>query len=118
MLVGSLLTVLTLAVIQLAVVLLIRNTAVDAATEGAQYAALADNELSDGIARTREIISSAIGPPFARHVTARYDNFRGARSTVITVKLPLPLLGPLGPSRGLEVTGHGAVESLAKVRRG
>ncbi|HJX88401.1 MAG TPA: TadE/TadG family type IV pilus assembly protein, partial [Gemmatimonadales bacterium] len=69
-LVGALLTVLTLAVVQLALALLIRNTALDAAAEGARYAALAGNSLEDGAARTRDLIGSALGPAYTRNIRA------------------------------------------------
>ena len=60
--VSALLTVLTLAVLQLALALHIRNTVLDAAAEGARYAALADSGLDQGVARSRDLIASAIGP--------------------------------------------------------
>ena len=49
--VGALLTVLTLSVIQLGLALHIRNTVIDAAAEGARFGSLADNQLADGVAR-------------------------------------------------------------------
>ncbi len=70
--VGALLTVLTLSVIQLALALHIRNTVLDAAAEGARFAALADSSLSEGAARSRDLISTAIGPGYAADVTATY----------------------------------------------
>lgn len=111
-LVGAMLTVLTLSVIQLGLVLLIRNTVLDAAAEGARYAALAGNSLSDGLARTRELISTALGPGYARGVSGSYGTFLGHPSTVITVRTPLPMIGLIGIDGGLEVTGHAAVETL------
>ena len=65
-LVGALLTVLTLSVIQLGLALLIRNTVLDAAAEGARYAALADNGLDDGVQRTRDLITAALGATLRR----------------------------------------------------
>jgi Flp pilus assembly protein TadG len=47
-LVGALLTILTLSVIRLGLALLVRNTVQDAASEGARYAALADNRPRTG----------------------------------------------------------------------
>ena len=65
-LVGALLTVLTLSVIQLGLVLLIRNTVQDAASEGARYGALADNNPADSVQRTKDLITTAIGPLYAK----------------------------------------------------
>lgn len=110
--VGALLTVLTLAVLQFGLVLHIRNTVLDAAAEGARLASFADNDLNDGVARTTDLISVAIGPAFAHDVRADYDTYLGHSAVVITVRAPLPLLGLLGPNGLLEVSGHAAVETV------
>lgn len=111
-LVGALLTVLTLSVIQLGLALLIRNTVLDAAAEGARYAALADNGLDDGVQRTRDLITAALGATYAGDIDASYEQHLGTSATVITVRAPLPLIGLLGLEQGMEVHGHAAVESL------
>jgi Flp pilus assembly protein TadG len=111
-LVGALLTVLTLSVIQLGLALLIRNTVLDAAAEGARYAALADNGLDDGVQRTRDLITAALGAAYADDIAASYEQHLGTSATVITVRTPLPLIGLLGLEQGMEVQGHAAVESL------
>lgn len=111
-LVGALLTVLTLSVLQLGLALLIRNTALDAAAEGARYAALADNGLDAGVQRTRDLITAALGTTYADHIAASYEHHLGASAAVITVRAPLPLIGLLGLEQGMEVQGHAAVESL------
>jgi Flp pilus assembly protein TadG len=110
--VAGLLTLLTLSVIQLALALHIRNTVIDAAAEGARYAALADSALPDGVARTRDLITVAIGAAYARDVTASYGSYLGHPSALVTVRTPLPLIGLVGIEDGLEVTGHAAVETL------
>ncbi|WP_345788775.1 TadE/TadG family type IV pilus assembly protein [Cryobacterium arcticum] len=111
--VSALLTALTLAVLQLALALHIRNTVLDAAAEGARYAALADSGLSEGAERSRDLITSALGPAYAADVSASYAEVAGAPGVQIRVVAPLPLFGLLGMDRGLEVTGHAAVEELA-----
>jgi len=107
----SLLTVLTLSVMQLALALHIRNTVLDAAAEGARFAALADSGPADGAARTRDLITAALGPAYAQGVEAGHGSYGGHPSAEVRVVAPLPLLGLLGPDRGLEVVGHAAVES-------
>jgi Flp pilus assembly protein TadG len=109
--VSALLTVLTLSVLQLGLALLVRNTLVDAAAEGARFGALADNSPADGVARTVDLISTALGDDYARHVTASTGSYLGQPALVVTVRAPLPLVGLVGPS-ALEVSGHAAVESL------
>ncbi|MEP6744189.1 MAG: pilus assembly protein [Gemmatimonadota bacterium] len=96
----SLLTVLTLSVMQL-----------DAAAEGARFAALAGSGPDEGAARTRDLITAALGPSYARDVEAGYGRFGDHRSAEVRVIAPLPLLGLIGPDRGLEVVGHAAVEA-------
>jgi Flp pilus assembly protein TadG len=111
-LVGALLTVLTLSVIQLGLALLIRNTVLDAASEGARYGALADNTISDGVTRTRDLITTALGPGYARNITVTRGSYLGHPADIVTVKTPLPLIGLVGIPKGLEVHGHAAIETL------
>lgn len=113
-LVGVLLTTLTLAVMQLALALLIRNTLQDAAAEGARHAALAGNTLDDGVARTQDLVATAIGETYAQNIAAAYGEQLGHPSTEISIAAPLPLIGLFGPSRSLEVTGHAALETLVR----
>ena len=110
--VSSLLLFLVLGVLQLALVLHVRNTVQDAAAEGARWAALADSSLGEGQARTRDLIETAVGEQYARDVQAGYDTWLGQPATVVTVRAPLPLLGLWGPSRSLEVSGHAAREVI------
>lgn len=110
--VGALLTVLVLSIIQLGITLHLRNIVLDAATQGAQFAALADNDLADGAGRSKEVISVALGPEFADDIDARYGSYLGRRSAIVTVTAPLPLIGLVGIDRGLEVSAHAAVEML------
>lgn len=108
----GLLTVLTLSVIQLGLALLVRNTVLDAAAEGARFASLADNTLADGRTRTHDLIATALGAGYAEHITAEYDQHLGQEAVTVTVRTPLPLIGLIGLDSGLEVTGHAAVETL------
>jgi Flp pilus assembly protein TadG len=109
--VSALLTVLTLAVLQLGIALLVRNTLVDAAAEGARFGALADNSAGDGVDRAVDLISTALGAEYARDVTATTGSYLGQPAMIVTVRAPLPLVGLAGPS-ALEVSGHAAVETV------
>ncbi|WP_157001465.1 TadE/TadG family type IV pilus assembly protein [Agromyces laixinhei] len=111
-LVGILLTVLALAVIQLALALHVRNTVLDAAAEGARYAALAGSSEGAGVARTRELISMAVSAEYADDVRAGISTVDGVSMVSVTVRAPLPIVGLLGVDRALEVTGHAALEAL------
>ena len=111
-LVGILLTVLALAVVQLGLALHVRNTVLDAAAEGARFAALADNVPADGVARTRTLITEAIGADYATDVTVATGEWRGHPAVTVRVRTTLPVIGFLGVGGGLEVEGHAAREFL------
>jgi hypothetical protein len=113
-LVGALLTMLTLSVIQLGLALLIRNTVLDAASEGARYGALADNTIGDSVGRTRDLITAAIGPAYARDITVERGSYDGYPADIVTVSAPLPIIGLIGVPHGLEVHGHAAIETLSR----
>jgi hypothetical protein len=104
--------VLALAVVQLALALHVRNTLLDAAAEGARYAALAGSNDGDGIARTRDLIGAAISSDYARDISASRSTVAGVPVVAMTVRATLPVIGLLGFERALEVTGHAAVEHL------
>lgn len=108
--VSSLLVFLVMGVVQLALVLHVRNTVQDAAAEGARWAALADSSLAEGRERTVALIATAVGEQYARDVEVGYDTWRGHPATIVTVRAPLPLVGLWGPAHSLEVSGHAAVE--------
>jgi Flp pilus assembly protein TadG len=107
-LVGGLLTLLTVAVLQLALAVYVRNVVHDAAVEGAFHAALADTSLADGAARTRDLIGRAVATSYAEDVTA----VELGETVRVTVRTTLPLLGLWGSSRALEVTADAPSESL------
>ena len=111
-LVGGLLTLVTLSVLQLGLVLHVRNTALDAASEGARFAALADADLDQGRARTEDLLTTALGPAYARGVRAAFGDTAGQPTVVMSVQVPLPLVGMIGLPEGLEVTGRAALEAL------
>jgi len=111
-LVGALLTVLTLAVLQLGFAIYVRNVVHDAAVEGAYHAALADTPVQAGAARAGEIIARAVGEDYVQEVSAGDVSVAGVESVSVTVRATLPLAGLLGVPRGLEVTAHAPRESL------
>lgn len=111
-LVGALLTALTLAVLQFALAVYVRNVVHDAAVEGAHVAALADTDPGEGVQRTALVIGRAIGAEYARDVRVRETATLGVPTMEVTVRTTLPLIGLLGVPSGLEVTGRAPVESL------
>jgi hypothetical protein len=111
-LVGALLTVLTLGVLQLGLAIYVGNVVHDAAVEGAFHGALADTGPAEGAARTRAVIARAIGEEYATDVHAREAGPAGRRSIEVTVRTTLPLVGLLGAPRAWEVVASAPVESL------
>lgn len=109
-LVGALLTLLFVAVLQLALVLHAHNTLVDCASAGARYGALADRTPSAGAQRARELISAELSRTYAADVTAGRERYAGLDTIVVRVRAPLPLVGLLGPGRTMTVAGHAGVE--------
>ncbi len=111
-LVGALLTVLTLGVLQFGLAVYVRNVVHDAAVEGAYHAALADTTLADGAARTREIVARTVGTEYAADVAVTETEELGHPAVEVTVQAVLPLAGLLGAPRTLEVTARAPVESF------
>lgn len=111
-LVGVLLTVLTLGVLQLGLAVYVRNVVHDAAVEGAYYAALADVETAAGAERAREFAERAVGSDFVESATATDSRTLGYETVSVTLKTRLPIIGLLGVPRGWEVTVHAPAESF------
>lgn len=109
-LVGGLLTMFFLVIIQLTLVLHVRNTLIDAAASGARYGTLADRSASDAEERTRSLIGTALNQSFAEQVSTREVTVQGMRTLEVTVRSPMPVIGLIGPRDMLEVTGHAAVQ--------
>ena len=103
-------TPLFLGILQVALVLLVRNTLASAASEGARYAATLDKGPADGVARTRQQIDGAISGRFARDVQAEQVMVDGAPGVEVTVHATVPALGLGGPAVSLDVTGHAVEE--------
>ena len=99
-----------LGILQVALVLLVRNTLASAASEGARYAATIDRGPADGAARTRSQINGAISSRYARDVDARQTTVDGAPGVVVTVHAVVPALGIGGPGISLTVSGHAVEE--------
>lgn len=105
-LVGSLLTVIFIAIIQLALVLHVRNTLIDAAASGARYASLADRGAADAKSRTEALISMALNDSYAGNVSVDEVTHQGLETIEVNVAAPLPVIGLIGPGGVIEVSGH------------
>jgi Flp pilus assembly protein TadG len=110
-LVSMVLVPLVLGLIQVGLVMHVRNTLAAAATEGARYGANIDRSPADGAARTRDQVRGAIADRFAQDISARRETVGGVPTVVVTVRAEVPPLGLWGPGDGLSVTGHGVQET-------
>ncbi|WP_447913146.1 TadE/TadG family type IV pilus assembly protein [Microbacterium phyllosphaerae] len=110
--VGTLLTLLTLAVMQLALAVYVRNVVHDSAVEGAYYAALADTSLEDGAERARAQIVRAVGEAYAEDVTVGRSTSLGQSTIDVRVQTTLPVIGLLGIPFAMEVEAHAPEESF------
>src|SRR6185436_13178471 len=97
-LVLAVLVPLFLGILQLALVLLVRNTLAAAASEGARYAATLDRIPADGAARTRAQIEGALAARFAEDVRAGPVLVQGAPGVEVVVHVVVPALGIGGPA--------------------
>ncbi|GAA2739220.1 hypothetical protein GCM10009867_34390 [Pedococcus aerophilus] len=109
--VSALVTLLFLAVFQLGLALHVRNTLISCASEGARLGARDGARPEDGAERTRELISSSLSARFAGDVTVSTAQAAGVQVVSVRVRAPLPVLGPLGPDRSLDVVGRAFLES-------
>jgi Flp pilus assembly protein TadG len=99
-----------LGVLQVALVLFVRNTVASAASEGARYAATLDRDPRDGAARTRTQISDVLAGRYAQGVSAHEVTNDGAPAVEVTVHVVVPALGLGGPSVAFDVSGHAMEE--------
>ena len=103
---------LLLGLLQLGLVLHVRNTLTAAASEGARYAATVDRGPAEGAARTRQQVRDALSGRFARHVSAREVMVDGVPGVRVDVRAEVPPLGLWGPAVRLDLSGHAVEEVL------
>ncbi len=101
---------LVLGVIQVGLVLHVRNTLTAAASEGARLAATADHGPADGAARTRETVAEVLSGRYAQQVTVGQTAVGGSAGIVVRVEAQVPALGLFGPSVAVSVEGHAIEE--------
>lgn len=102
---------LVLGILQVALVLFVRNTMASAAAEGARLAATSDRGPEDGAALTRQQIDGVVSGRFARDVVVRPVLVEGAPGIEVVVRASIPALGIGGPAVDVEVSGHAVEEA-------
>ena len=101
-----------LGILQVGLVLHVRNTLTSAASEGARYAARVDRGLEDGRAMAREQVAGALTGELRPVVTARDTVVQGQPGIEVRVAADVPALGVWGPAVHLDVSGHAVKETL------
>lgn len=102
-----------LGILQVALVLHVRNTLAAAASEGARYAATQGASQAAGEARTRAQIEDGIAGGFADDVVVRHVVVGGVATVEVVVRATVPALGLGGPGVDLQVQGHAVAEPAA-----
>lgn len=101
---------LVLGIMQLCLVLYVRNTAAAAASEGARYAAVEGHTWHDGATRAQQELAGVLGGRYAGGVTARGTTLDGAPAVEVDVAVRVPALGIGGPAVSFTVAGHAVRE--------
>jgi Flp pilus assembly protein TadG len=109
-LVAVLLVPLFLGLLQVALVLHVRNSLASAAAEGARRAATIGSGPGDGVARTRAQIAASVGNRFVTGVEPRRVLVDGAPAVEIVVHARVPALGLGGPAVSFDVSGRAVEE--------
>lgn len=101
---------LVLGILQLALVLHVRNTLASAAAEGARHAAVAGSSAPAGQAKVQELVDGALSQEFVRSVVVRPADVGGAPGFEAVVEAVVTVLGLGGPGVHLRVEGHAIAE--------
>lgn len=109
-LVMTLLVPLVLGIIQLGLVLHVRNTLTAAASDGARAAAPLGASPTDGARRARDLIRTTLADRYADDVSAAETTVAGGPAVRVRIRAEVPALGLFGPAVPLEVQGHAVRE--------
>ena len=104
------LVLISLAVIQMVLVLHIRATLTSAAAEGARAAALSGSSPARGVQRIRSALSGDIALSAVDRITIRSRTLSGARVMEATISAHVPIVGLIGAA-GVLIYGHALEET-------
>ena len=107
---------LVVGVLQLALVLHVRNTLASAAAEGARHAAVAGSSAPAGRAKVEDLVDGALSQEFVRSVTVRPALVGGAPGYEVVVEADVGVLGLGGPAVHVQVSGHAVAEASGASR--
>lgn len=105
--VSALALLLGVGAFQLGLVLHVRNTLVACAAEGARAGARADASPADARTRTRGMILASLGAAYADQIeVSRRVTDQGVVVVEVQVTAPTPVIGLLGPTGTMTMTGR------------
>ncbi len=105
--VGGLVVLLGMGIVQLALVLYVRNALISNASEGARLGARAGSSPAEGASRTRDLIARDLSATYAQGVSARTETTTAGVFVIeVTVTAPIPVMGLVGPSGSMTVHGR------------
>ena len=105
-----LLVPLVLGIVQVGLVLHVRNTLTAAASDGARAGAALGAGPADASRRARELVRGALAARYAADVTSRETNESGVPVLEVVIRAEVPALGLMGPAVPLVVDGHAVKE--------
>ena len=111
-LISTVLIPLVLGLLQVALVLHVRNTMTAAVSEGARVGARENSTPAVGAAAARSLISQSISGKFAKSVSAKSSSIGGAPGVIVTATAHVPALGLFGPKVEVNVTGRAIEEEI------
>ena len=114
MLVLLVLLPLVVGILQLALVLHVRNTLASAAGEGARRAAVAGSSADAGKATVHEMLGGPLSHDFVRSVDVHPAVVGGAPGYEAVVEADVTVLGVGGPPVHIRVLGHAVAEQTAE----
>lgn len=103
---------LVLGLMQVALVLHVRNTMTAAVSEGARAGARESSTPAVGAATARSLISQGISGKFATSVSAKSAPIGGSPGVVVTATAQVPALGLFGPKVNVDVSGRAIAEEI------
>ncbi len=101
---------LVLGLLQVALVLHVRNTMTAAVSEGARVGARENSTPALGAAAARSLIAQTISDKYAKSVSARSALIGGAPGVIVTATARVPALGLFGPEVKVNVSGRAITE--------
>ena len=99
------------ALLQLSLVLHVRNTLSSAAAEGARRAAVTGATMDDGRAKAAEQIVGTLNAKYADEIDIHPTTIGGAPAYEVVITAAVPALGIGGPAIEIEVSGNAIIEA-------